>query len=463
MSRSSLDATIVDKDNRGLVPSDTVGGGRASVRVVTARVRWNRSHFSLFGVLAVVFLACTGCWSEEGWGPGLGYQNGLEAQLDPGNVGALTLHWSAPPVGTPVGAPAAVAGGVVYQLGNPGPPLQTAPTLYAFDEASGAQLWATPLIAPGGWEPQDRSPAVGNILLGGSGLVFVDFNAPDTVGAVGANAQVLALRTSTGSIAWHAAFAEVSFIGSITLAPTVGLFTGGNAPALLVTATDNNGNSQVLALDPQSGQEFWASPIGTYTTQASVGNGLAYVGGTKDTLYALDLHNGGAIKWTAKVDPKCSGCQLTTSPSVAGNMVVDGAGALQPPMPTLTAWAAFDAASGKLIWRTTQRLESRYPAAVGSGFAFVEDGLRVAAVSLANGTVDWTSPINSVASGPPSLANGVLYVPDFAQLLAMRAGDGQGLSTLTAPAKSSYWSEVAISDGQVFASTDTQGLQVYGL
>jgi outer membrane protein assembly factor BamB len=408
--------------------------------------------------VAAIALALVGtaCWPMQGWGPGLGLNNGLEVQLSPATVVNLKFHWSAPNNGSS-GSPAAVDRGTAYQLGYPISGGRPDPTLFAYDATSGAQLWATPLAPPGeDWLLDQLSPAVGNLALGGAGLVFIDINAPGGGTVFEQPSKVLALDTSNGSIVWQENFGGVDFLGSISLAPTVGLVTGGNSPALLLATTAGN----LTAIEPQTGQTLWNSlPGPPFFTQPAVGNGLAYLGASTasgNQLYALDLQKLGAVKWIANIDPAFG---IIGGPTVAGNLVMVG---IDRSVST-DRYEAFDGATGNPRWQTNPDTGPAQAPAIGFGRAFVIEGNTIAALSLSNGAQIWQSNVVTAHTGPPSVANGVVYVPEGDQLRAVRASDGQQLDVQTVPGNE-YQGEVAISDGQVLVSTNgNQGLHVYGL
>jgi outer membrane protein assembly factor BamB len=268
----------------------------------------------------------------------------------------------------------------------------------------------------------------------------------------------VALDAFTGSVVWQDSFPAVAFNGGVTLTPDVGRVGGGDSPALLVST---NGDF-LTALDPQTGQTLWFTNPGGLATQASVDGGLAYVVVNGDEVRALDLHNAGAVVWSATIAPSCNNCSVT-SVSAAGSVVIAGASTGG----TSNPYAAFNATTGKLIWRVnvdTGSPFSVFPAAVGLDRAFVVGVDGVHALSLSSGAQIWKSkPFNMPPSGPPTVANGVVYMTDDSSLVTLRASDGVEISFVSPQnAGQNFENEVVVSDGRLFLSSGRAGLQVYG-
>jgi outer membrane protein assembly factor BamB len=385
----------------------------------------------------------------EGWGPGLTSNNGLELTLSTSNAANLKQHWSTPDVfqGPPV-----ASGTTAYEVGSE----IREPVLFAFDTTTGKQLWSTTLApAIGQWESPD-SPLVGNLALGGNGLVFVDLSqAPSASGAP--PSEVVALNASNGSIVWtDQQFAGVSFVGALTMAPFVRQFDGAVQSELLAAT---NGN-YVSALDPATGNVLWSSASGLYNSSVAVGNGLGYAVGSDDKLYALDLTSGG-LKWVSQlISPSCSGADK--HPVVAGNEVIASS-------VCNGQFAAFDAAMGNLVWRTPNLGPiGPFSAAVSGNNVYVgEDngagGGTLYGLALQNGSVVWKTPLAREPIWSPFVANGVVYLVEADRLLITDQTNGKQLLTLPSSTGDLAFSAAIISDGQVLWEGAGMGLRSYGL
>jgi outer membrane protein assembly factor BamB len=125
--------------------------------------------------------------------------------------------------------------------------------------------------------------------------------------------------------------------------------------------------------------------------------------------------------------------------------------------------AAFNATSGKLLWRTPV-LASDVPSwvAVASGQVVVAIGSSVYSLSDTNGALQWTTSLSTPATGGPTIANGVVYLDDGTGVVALSQSTGHVLSTVTAPPGASFDGEAVVSDGKLFVYGSGTGLQSYG-
>jgi outer membrane protein assembly factor BamB len=386
--------------------------------------------------------ALTGCYAQARWSPGHTGFNALESTLTPTNVSSVVLHWHYPCGSCDPTAAPAVFGNVVYvpESVTLGPPTH-GPGLVAFNASTGSVLWTANL------DSGAATPAVGSVVTGGNGLVFITNTNADGIG------QLIALHTADGSTAWSIALA-----GNAPTAPTLTAGVPGTTESggvLFVTLTDTH---KVEAVST-TGVQVFTTAAGLYSTPVAVGNHIAYIGGTDGRLYAIDTLTG-APKWDAAVAPAPSQ-GITGSPAVSGTTVYAA---------TLGGVvSAFDAASGLPSWSNTSingSVGESLAVANGSVFVTEEQGPPpfgpgfVYSLDAATGAVQWHDSTEVLFYGSaPTVANGVVYVNDtFGYIDGFATADGSVVLHLsvTLPA-----GEPVIANGQIF-NTGT-GIDAYGL
>ena len=162
------------------------------------------------GLVALVVALCfsaSGCWYQAGFDPGHTGDNAFESTISAANVASLKLHWSS---GTSfcacdLSASPAVGNSAVYQPTATSLLTGHGPSLLSLNESSGAANWD---VSVGG---APATPAIGNTIYGGAGLVFITFQNHDGAG------QLEALHSADGSQAWIVTLPGVP-VGSPTLA-----------------------------------------------------------------------------------------------------------------------------------------------------------------------------------------------------------------------------------------------------
>jgi outer membrane protein assembly factor BamB len=253
----------------------------------------------MVGMLVGVAFSASGCWLENGWLGNSTFDNTLETTLSDSNVGSLTTQWSTAPGDQ---GPVVTDGSSVYQLSFAGAPYVT-----SYNASNGTVNWTDQLSNDGGWFPLLYSPALGNLVLGGNGLVFVDLthvSGPNEE----AHSEVVAINAASGGPpVWTDTYmSDPYFVGPPILAALPTASGGPFQPALLVSVDPNPQMmfpGAVYALNPSTGANLWTSGAGYFDTSASVGNGTAYLGGSDGDLYGIDLANG-AVDWSVPVDTK---------------------------------------------------------------------------------------------------------------------------------------------------------------
>jgi outer membrane protein assembly factor BamB len=398
-------------------------------------------------VLVGLALATSACWAEEGWESGRTFYNALESTLSPSNVAGLTRQWTSPKESE--GAPV-VGGGSAYEIGFVNAASGAIPTLYSIDETTGTLNWSLALGASSlDWITSPDSPALGNSVLGGNGLVFADISQYPSEFS-GSTSYVVAVNLSSVTIAWSHPFNGVSFEGPLIFGTAPSPASGMDVPALLASTS----GGYVAALDPNAGIELQAIGPGMFNTSVAVGNGPIFVGGRDGDLYSLNPTTGNP-NWAVPVAPKC-GQALAWFPAVDGARVIvtDPCGQL----------AAFDATTGKLLWRTVA-LASAVPSwvAIANGQIVVASGSTVFSRSDSTGKAQWQTSLSSAANGGPTIANGVVYLDDGDGLVTLKLSTGHVIGTLSPPPGASFGGEAVVTDGQVFVYGSGTGLLDYGL
>jgi outer membrane protein assembly factor BamB len=291
----------------------------------------------------------------------------------PGLIPPLQIKWSVD-LGATVSYPL-IAEGKVFVIAGPNSSAQV--NLYALDASSGSILWGPVLIPEGAywW----AAAAYDN------GMVFV---VPNTTSGF-SNGELLAYRTSDGSLLWTANL---------------------------------------------TGQYFFTAP-------PTVGNGFVYTGGAGvgGTVYAVK-ETDGSLTWTASVENGDNSSPVVTSNGVYVSYVGpqsyrfnpttgtqiwhfsgpgEGGGGATPVLYNgllfVRDWAmdyghngvVLNAASGKIVGY----FDADFAPAMANKTAFVVQSSALKAVDLASQTTIWTkTPTDGNFSTPPIVVNGVVYV-----------------------------------------------------
>lgn len=348
-----------------------------------------------------LMLIASGCWYEAGWEPGRSNFNPFETAIGSSNVGALTPHWQSScvdPFNFPSISPSVANPSVFLAAANCGAGGQ--PELVSLSESTGQQNWATTLSG------FPSTPAVGDGIYGGSGLVFTTYNTPAGVGVLEA------FTAATGAPAWQVTLPGVP-IGSVTLAasPAAGLVPSGVGLLFVSTFTGQ------VVLVSTSGAVLQTSAVGPYDTDVAVGNGLVYVGGLDGSLTVLHEVSL-TVAWTAKVS---SVQAVFATPVVSGTTVYGGAddGTV----------AAFTASNGTPLWSDADLGAFLFePPAVANNQVFVTvslngppapDQFTLYALDTATGHVNWTFADGTMEDQSPMVANGLVYAGTTADVDAV--------------------------------------------
>ena len=167
--------------------------------------------------------------------------------------------------------------------------------------------------------------------------------------------------------------------------------------------------SPVAGPVPSNGQLKWSYTTGSYVSASpAVANGVVYVGGDDNNVYALYANNGTKL-WSF-----ATGYEVSSSPAVVNGVVY-----------------------------------------VGS------DDNNVYALYANNGTKLWSFPTNGVVESSPAVANGVVYVgSDDNNVYALYAGNGAVIWNYTTGG--SVYSSPAVANGVVYVGSQDHNLYALG-
>lgn len=253
--------------------------------------------------------------------------------------------------------------------------------LYALNTSDGSQVWVSP---------------AGNLLSGRQFTV-----AGGVLYALTADGTIQAYNAATGAKLWSGGSAGKP--ANINLGPTVAnsiIYTGGEKGLFsALSATDGT-----TLWTFQTGDEIDARPV--------VAGGLVYFGSNDQTLYALDATTG-ALVWRYNSD-----AQVSVAPVIVGSTAYIGIN---------TTIYAFDAGSGKLLWKapagivdSSGNVENSFdqmygqPAIAGNTLYFVRSE-NTYAMDLAKHTILWRFASGASgfgglgSSATPIIGDGVVY------------------------------------------------------
>lgn len=383
------------------------------------------------GLAAQASVAVGTDWSMYNFGPERNGYNPYENVLAPDNVSGLSLSWSEP-IGEDsfVNSSPAVVGGVLYVGVHDG---STNNALLAFDASSGAPLWAAQAATGFGTQ---SSPAVANgaVYIGaqeqiyaydaatGAQLWVVNttgevYSSPTIVNSVvyvgATDGSLYALNASTGAQIWAANTGSPLYCSPAVVNGVV--YVGGSGYPMMVSAynastgallwnanTGDDGSvrgapsvaggivyfgstdysdADLLAYEAATGSLVWSARLGrVIDSTPAVANGVAYVETdgqythTDNDVIAMNAATG-AVIWSAKVPTANGGGVIMSAPAVANGVVYVGSGN--------GVMYAFDAASGAQLWNSGTLGEFIFASpVVSNGMVYVETGSNIYAGTL---------------------------------------------------------------------------------
>jgi outer membrane protein assembly factor BamB len=339
--------------------------------------------------------------------------NPYETILSPSTVGGLKVMWSA-----------------VANLGQMVNPLVTTSTVYvagaqsgvntvswllAYDRATGALLWE--VSQPTGDTPDGIATL--------SGRVFLSTISDHTIRAYdGASGDLLWTHPTGGAalsptVAYGTVFLQTNFFELDALDPATGdpkwsvgyggSGGGSSSPAVAGTrlfTADGDGNA-VEAFRTTTGAWLWTTPVDARDGGSpTAADGMVFVGTSgisAHSLYALDQRSG-AVVWKVAT---AEGVEST--PAVANGTVYvgDDGGNLY----------AFRESDGTQLWRAHTQYGFGLSAPIVANGVVYAVTLGAYAFDAVTGKRLWRHATDDIVNFAPALVDGVLYVPDFSGTL----------------------------------------------
>jgi outer membrane protein assembly factor BamB len=331
--------------------------------------------------------------------------------LGPAVTGVPAIIWDSPTWGEATGATSAVGDGLVI--------VTDAGTLLALDQATGDEVWRTPIRAT------SSSPLIH------SGMVIL--------GTLGNGLQAFDLSTGAGLWTFRA--------GAVATNPDEPADHFPSSPAIVDDTVFIGGGfyGGLFAVDPETGAEKWRfDSHGEVWSSPAVADGVVYIttqglrdaypdDPTPSALYAIDVKTGEQLWWfpLGPMDTSHS------TPMVSAGMVVFGATHEDSETGT---WFALDAATGTELWRleTEHPIWGRSPGSNGNLIFLTEEtdavGNLIRAVEPATGTTVWTFEVQDERINGVVNTGDVLYIKDnAADLIALDAATGTELWRMAFP------------------------------
>jgi outer membrane protein assembly factor BamB len=271
------------------------------------------------------------------------------------------------------------------------------------------------------------------------GRVFVTWNV-----SFSAEAPIVALNLSDGSLVWSHNFGAVSRVGQ----PSV---VGGKV--YVENGKPISGQAKLWAIDSATGVPSWSSNIAAqweqYWAPTIAPTGNIYVnGGSGGGLYGFDaagssLFFSNTLEQYDEWSPALDGGTVYTF--VEGNL------------------RAHDALTGAVSWTVTvdwnwAGWSMRTAPVIGAGKAFVIAPPDLHAVDLVTHTLAWTA--NGTYAGTPALAGGVVYGLSGGNLLARDAATGSLLWAFDAGSDLTYPPVVAAGHVYVASATHVHAVDI---
>jgi outer membrane protein assembly factor BamB len=320
-------------------------------------------------------------------------QAGGNAAKSPGHVSlaaAPTQAWSVRIAGSSnsrrLAAAPVVGGGRLYAV-------DTAGVVHAFDAATGARAWSSPV---------DVGRDLRDAAFGG-GASFFDGKVYATIGT----GDVVALDAATGAQLWR-----VKPAGPLRGSPTIAF------NAVYVMTQDN----QIHALSMTDGASIWqdaaaSGQSGVFGVAApAAGQGTVVAGYSTGELVAYRYENGRNL-WSDALSRTSISTQVGTLTDVDADPIIDGGQVFA--LGQGGRMAAYELTTGQRIWELTLAGIST-PTVAGEWVFTLTDDSRLLAIARATGRIRWITQLaryrdEEDRDGPifwtgPVLASGRLWI-----------------------------------------------------
>jgi len=290
--------------------------------------------------------------------------------------------------------------------------------LYCFYAGTGAKVWTfatagdieSSATINGGvlyFGSTDQRLNALNPITGARNWFFLTGGANLTSPSVGTDAVYIASYSGTiygvnlkGGKKWSAQPSGISLIFSSPTYSNGIVYIGGQ---------DNN----LYAFDAETGAVKWTAPTGdTINSSPAVSGGIVYVGSSDKKLWAFDAVTG-AFKWKYG-----TGDSVLSSPTISNGIVYFGS--------FDNSLYALDAVTGGKKWSTATggRIQSSPVVSNGIVYAGSFDG-KLYAFDAVGGAIKWSTATGGRILSSPVVSNGVVYVGSYDnKLYAMSAATG---------------------------------------
>jgi outer membrane protein assembly factor BamB len=239
--------------------------------------------------------------------------------------------------------------------------------------------------------------------------------------------------------------------------PTTGALTGGGASSPAVAngiLYIGSANGNLYALNATDGIKLWNySTGGSVASSPAVANGIVYVGSLGGGFYALNATNGEKI-WSFTTD------RINSSPTIVDGVVYFAG--------SHTVYA-FNANSGLMLWNYSVNVqfvpldpEGIYSSpAVVNGVVYIGSNNGLAgylyALNATDGVKLWVYTTEGWVESPPTVGNGIVYIPADRNLYALNASNGQKVWTYSNMLSTYAGSSVALANGAIYVLSGSNG------
>jgi outer membrane protein assembly factor BamB len=181
----------------------------------------------------------------------------------------------------------------------------------------------------------------------------------------------------TGKLRWKRHTPGVDTMGSTTISGSTAYTI-----ASMGVPYQYGPNTHVIALEPSTGKVRWSAPYGNSDCSPTVGGGMVFVeasindrhspvpiGGSNE-VYGIDA-NTGKLRWRYKAPSGGFYTSVGSSERAIAGMYADGV--LYQSLPISADFAAFDASTGKLLWKIDTESPVKMSAIFNNGLLYFGD------------------------------------------------------------------------------------------
>lgn len=181
------------------------------------------------------------------------------------------------------------------------------------------------------------------------------------------------------------------------------------------TKWSSAGTNSLLALDSQDGQIIWANNHveGYWDSSPTIYEGLLYIGGDDGKIHAFDTSDGSLV-WEMKIHPQSEFAGVEPTASVNGDALFTGCSFYG--VYELGAVSSYGTDTGNLLWSLQDEIELHGSIGLSSEYAYL-GGHRadtIYALNQETGDIVWEYAFQGGAQvgiqSTPSITDGVMYI-----------------------------------------------------